>query len=346
MFDDRFSRREKALGKAGLEVKVMKLNYKKVALIVLLISLFGGVVFSQNLATKAKKGTVKKANTQASWEKTWYIKASLFGTFDSNFDKEPIGTRSFGVIPSLDFGYQLQSSKQRIQLQYIIGVPKYSNFARYSRRGQYFRAAYRYNLGNGFTTETEAEAVFKGANEDRELNNQFIITQKLNYKISKNDKVSVYGAYRIKTASEDPNTNAKNPQVGFKYTRQLTKKLEAFAGFRYDNNIASGERQKYIRRTFSTGFDYAPTKRDTVSFEARYAPRLYGRLIDVDGLEVPRSDKKTTFDVNWRHECKSNFGLENNYSYEKRNSNDPDKKYRNHQVVVSLFYRWGNGSDK
>ncbi len=31
---------------------------------------------------------------------------------------------------------------------------------------------------------------------------------------------------------------------------------------------------------------------------------------------------------------------------EKRNSNDIDKIYQNHQVVFSLYYRWGNGDDK
>jgi hypothetical protein len=326
----------------------MKLLFRKAALVILMLVLFCGLAIGQNVNSKPKaKNTVsQKAKGSSNWEKSWYIKASLFGTFDSNFDKEPIGTKSFGVIPSLDFGYQLQSNRQRIQLQYTIGVPKYSKFTEYNRRGQYFRGAYRYDLGNGFTTETEGEAILKGANEDRELNNQFIITQKLNYKVTKKDKVSIYGAYRLKTGSTDPNSNAKNPQVGFKYTRQITKKFDAYGGFKYDHNLANGERQRYIRRTFSTGFDYTPTKRDTVSFEARYAPRLYGRLIEVDGLDVPRSDKKTTFDINWRHECKSNFGMENNYTYEKRDSNDLGKKYRNHQVVVSLFYRWGNGSDK
>jgi hypothetical protein len=314
---------------------------------IILIGLFALDGFGQtpNPVIKSKAIANQKKKTGSDWEKTWYAKASITGTFDSNFDHEPVGTKSFGAIPTLDLGYQLQNDKNRFQLQYTIGVPKYSNFARYNRRGQYFRAAYRRDLGKGWNAETEFEALFKGTNEDRELNNQFIVTQKFNYRFMKKNKLGFYGVYRLKRNSDDPNANGKNPQIGVKYTRELTKKIDLNSGFRYDNNIANGERQRYIRRTFSTGLSYAPTTRDTIDFEARYAPRLYGRLIDVNGLDVPRSDKKMTFDVNWRHECKSNFGMENSYTFEKRTSNDVDKKYQNHQVVVSLFYRWGNGNE-
>ncbi len=320
---------------------------KKFLGFILLIGLFSGFAFSQNLTktAKAKKDSAKTTKTQADWEKTWYIKAKLFTTFDSNFDKEPIATKSFGVIPSLEVGYQLQKDRHRLQFQYSIGYPKYTKFPEYNRLGQYFRTSYRNTLGKGWNSETEFETLLRGLDEDREQNNQYIVTQKFNYRVTKKDKLGFYGVYRLKRQSEDPNQDAKNPQVGVKYTRQITSKLEGYGGFRYDHNIARGLRQRYIRRTFSAGLDFEPTKRDKFSFEARYAPRLYGRLIDVNGFDVPRSDKKLTFNFGWRHEFTSRFGFEANYQFEKRNSNDIDKIYKNHQVVFSFYYRWGNGDD-
>lgn len=314
---------------------------KKLLGIFIIIGLFGGFAFGQKAKAKAAKS---KAKTQSNWEKTWFVKAKLFGTFDSNFDKEPIATKSFGVIPSLDFGYQLQKDRHRLQFQYSIGYPKYTNFPEYNRLGQYFRGAYRNTLGKGWSSETEFETLLKGADEDRELNNQHILTQKFNYRLTQKDKFSFYGAYRLKRQSRDPNADAKNPQIGVKYTRQLTNKLEAFAGFRYDKNIARGLRQRYIRRTFSAGIDFEPTKRDKFGFEARYAPRNYtNRLTEVNGVDVPRRDKKWTYDFSWRHEFTDRVGFEANYQFEKRNSNEIDKIYNNHQVIFSIYYRWGNG---
>lgn len=317
--------------------------YKKTAIVMLLVGLFGGFSFGQTAKSKAKKDDKQKTKTQSSWEKTWYLKAKLFGTFDSNFDKEPIGVKSFGVIPSADFGYQLQKDRHRLQFQYSIGRPKYTNFPEYNRLGQYFRGAYRNTLGKGWSSESEFETLLRGLDEDREKNNQFIVTQKFNYRLTKKDKLGFYGVYRLKRQSEDPNQDAKNPQVGIKYTRQLTKKLESYGGFRYDHNIAVGLRQRYIRRTFSAGLDFEATKRDKFSFEARYAPRLYGRLIKVNGFNVPRSDKKMTFDFGWKHQFTDRFWFEADYQFEKRNSNDIDKIYKNHQVVFAIYYRWGNG---
>ncbi len=68
--------------------------------------------------------------------------------------------------------------------------------------------------------------------------------------MTKKDKVGFYGVYRLKRQSVDPNQDAKNPQVGVKYTRQLTNKLQGYGGFRYDKNIAVGLRQRYIRQLF------------------------------------------------------------------------------------------------
>lgn len=326
----------------------MKLNFRNIAVNVLMVGLFCGVAIGQSATAKqrTKPAPKKETKTQSGWEKTWYVKAKLFTTFDSNFDKEPIATKSVGVIPSADFGYQLQKDRHRVQFQYSIGYPRYSKFAEYNKLGQYFRGSYRNTLGKGWNSETEFETLLRGLDEDREQNNQFIVTQKFNYRLTKKDKLGFYGVYRLKRQSVDPNADAKNPQVGVKYTRQLTNKLEAYGGFRYDKNIARGLRQRYNRQTISAGFDFEATKRDKIGFEARYAPRNYtNRLTEVNGVDVSRSDKKYTFDFKWRHDFTSRFGVEANYQFEKRTSNELDKIYHNNQIVIALYYRWGNGDN-
>lgn len=321
--------------------------YRKAA-IIFLISLFGITILGQTATQKkSKKVTSKTTKTQSSWEKTWYIKAKIFTTYDSNFDKEPIATQSFGVIPSADFGYQLQNDRHRLQFQYSIGYPKFTKFKEYNRLGQYFRGSYRNILGKGWNSETEFETVLRGLDEDREKNNQYILTQKINYRFTKKDKIGFYGVYRLKRQSEDRNADAKNPQFGVKYTRQLSNRLEAYAGFRYDKNLARGLRQRYNRQTVSAGLDFEATKWDKFGFEARFAPRNYtNRLTEVNGVDVLRQDKKWTYDVSWRHDFTDKFGFETTYQFEKRNSNELDKIYNNHQLIFAFYYRWGNGDDR
>lgn len=294
--------------------------------------------------TKKDEKTVQESNQmKEDWTKTWSVVVSYTTTFDTNLEHETDSKKAVGFVPSVTAGYQLRSKRHRLQLIYGFAASRYTINTDLNRIGQYLGAAYRVSFGK-WSLETEGEAVLKGTNEDRETGNQFIATEKLAYRFDRKTRATVYYAYRLKRfAAEESERNSVNPMYGFKFSREFGNKIQWDFGYRYDQNRAQSPRQNYVRSTYDTSLKYQLTKKDLFSADARFRPRLYERTIRVGDVRVPRRDRKYSFDFGWRRDVSKNFGFEFIYGYEKQNSNDADKIYRNHQAGFSVFYHWGNG---
>lgn len=328
----------------------MKIKLSVLAVLVLLIMSAGlraqqpqdeKSIAVPNQTVPVKK--VKETNKE-DWTKTWSIVAAYSTTFDSNLDHEINPQKAFGFVPSVTAGYQMRSKRHRIRLIYGIAASRYTRSTDLNRVGQYFGGAYRLSFGR-WSLETEGEAILKGTNEDRETNDQFVATEKLAYRFDRKTRATVYFAYRVKRyAPVDAERNAVNPMYGFKFSREFGRRIKWDLGYRYDENRAFSPRQNYIRSTYDTSVSYQLTKKDLISADMRFRPRLYERTINLGGgVRVPRHDRKYTFDFAWRRNVSDRFGFELIYGYEKQNSNDAEKLYRSHQAGFSLFYRWGNG---
>jgi Putative beta-barrel porin 2 len=293
-----------------------------------------------------KTETNLRAKKLSEWEKTWSIVARFSTSFDTNLEHDPVPVRAFGFVPSITAGYQFRSSNQRLRFIYSFAAPRYTIATDLNRFGNYFAAAYRYSVGR-WSFETEGEVSLKGTNEDRETSNQYILTETIGYRFNKKTRLNVYGAYRIRRFPRaDSDRNAVNPMLGLKFSRQLTKKIDGNVAYRYDENRAAGARQNYIRSTYKAGLDFQLTKNDSLNTEFSYRPRRYtSRFIKIGNTKVLRRDEKMSFDVVWKHNFSPRWGFEAGYQYEKQDSNDPEKLYRNHQVFFSIFYRWGNGNE-
>jgi hypothetical protein len=295
-------------------------------------------------AAKGDEKTVEKPNqTKDDWTKTWSVVVTYTTTFDTNLGHETTSKKAVGLAPSVTAGYQLRSKRQRLQLIYGLAASRYTINTDLNRVGHYLGAAYRLSFGN-WSLETEGKALFKGTNEDRETGNQFIAAEKLAYRFDRKTRATVYYAYRLKRfAAADAERNSVNPMYGFKFARAFGDKFQMDLGYRYDENRAVSQRQNYVRSTYDTSLKYQMTKKNQFSANASFKPRLYQRTLRVGDVRVPRRDRKYGFDLGWRRDLTKRFGFEFIYAYEKQDSNDADKIYRNHQVGFSVFYHWGNG---
>lgn len=81
-------------------------------------------------------------------------------------------------------------------------------------------------------------------------------------------------------------------------------------------------------------------RRDLLTLDLRYAPRLYARQIKVDGGRVPRRDLRWTFDVLYERPVSEKVALGLNYRYETRASNDPEKNFNSHLLGITFGYKW------
>lgn len=299
---------------------------------------------------KSEKTPEKKpaaaAKKLADWEKTWSILAKFSTSFDTNIEHDPVGLKAFGFVPSITAGYQLRSSRQRLRFIYSFAAPRYTQKTDLTRIGNYFGASYRYSAGK-WSFETDGEVSLKGTSEDRETNDQYILTETIGYRFNKKTRLNVYGAYRIRRfPAADSDRNAVNPMLGMKFSRQINKKIDWNIAYRYDENRAVNPRQNYIRSTYKTGFDFQLNKSNLIETEISYRPRRYtNRPVKIGDAKVLRRDKKWSFNALWTHNFTPRRGFEAGYQFENQNSNDTSKMYRNHQIVFSIFYHWGNGDE-
>lgn len=298
----------------------------------------------KSAAEKSAENSPSAAKKISEWEKTRSILARFSASFDTNLEHETVPTRAFGFVPSITAGYQMRSSRHRLKFIYSFAAPRYTMDTDLNRFGNYFAASYRYSLGK-WNFETEGEVSLKGTNEDRETNDQYILTETIGYRFDKKTRLNFYGAYRLRRfPAEDADRNAVNPMFGIKFSRQLTRKIDWNVAYRYDANRAVNPRQNYIRSTYKTGFDIQFNTDNLLETEFSYRPRRYkNRLVEIGESEFLRRDQKWSFDAIWRHNFSSRWGFEVGYQFENQNSNDADKIYRNQQAVFSIFFHWGNG---
>lgn len=77
-----------------------------------------------------------------------------------------------------------------------------------------------------------------------------------------------------------------------------------------------------------------------MTVDVRYAPRLYARQVKVDGVRVPRQDQRWALDVLYERPLGQDMRVGFGYTFEKRNSNDPEKRFNSHQFSVTFAFNW------
>ena len=217
------------------------------------------------------------------WRRRLWFSATLATSFDTNINHDPQGVRSVGLIPSLVVHFQNNVEKPSFELEYEIAAHNYTNTDEWDRVSQNFVMSYRKHLFGGWSTRTETEITIKGSSEDRELNNQYVLGQQLEYRINANNRLQFAAAYRIKRDPLDSGSSAIDPYAGVRFIRKLAGDKRLALSYRYDKNRSRDPRNRYIRWAYDAEFATPIVdRRSRISFDFTYKPRLYGRTVKVD----------------------------------------------------------------
>lgn len=297
---------------------------------------------------KGKKATKKKrapgnGETAKIPARRYWIFGSLSSFFDTNILHDEQSINSFGLVPSVGFHFQDDAEKPSFTTEYEAGLHRYTGTDEFDRVSQYFNAEYKRQLTSRFSARTTGEVSLKGSSDDRDINNQYSLEQQLQLRASASTRLSAFAAYRIKRYPlVDVAKNAIDPYLGGKVQQRLRGGRELQFSYRYDKNRSQGEKDRYVRRTFEAQYS-TPLfrgKHDLLTLEARYSPRRYSRQIKVDGLRVPRLDRRWVFEAGYERPLKDDVQLGLKYQFEKRNSNDPDKPFNAHLFGVTFGFKW------
>ena len=305
---------------------------RKVLMIILL-----NIVVSVSVVAQTKEADEAR--------RRFWISMSLASVFDTNITHDEQQVSAFGLVPSLGFHFRDNAEKPSVELDYEVGVHRYTNTDEFNRVSHNFSAVYRKQLSKRLYSKTTTEISLKGSSEDRDVNNNYVFEQQLQYRFPSNTRVAGFAAYRMKRYPLiEADSNAIDSYAGAKIEQRFGGGRRAEFTYRYDHNRAVDPRNNYFRRTYSVEFEtpLSRKRRDLILAEFRYSPRTYQtRTTRVNRVRVPRHDDRWTFDVAYERFMKTNLLMTVGYQYEIRYSNDPDKQFSSNAFGVTFtFDKW------
>ena len=322
----------------------MKLSFLAAAIVTLLLGSPSAraQLDSANREVQSSPKEIHKSLVEGeAWRRRLWFSATLATSFDTNINHDLVGVSSYGLVPSLGVHFQNSVEKPSFEIEYEVAAHNYTNSEEWDRVSQNLVVSYRKHLFGGWSTRTESEITLKGSSEDRELNNQYLLGQQLEYRINPNSRLQLVAAYRIKRDPIDSGSNAIDPYAGIKFIQKLPGDKRWALSYRYDKNRSWDSKNRYIRWAYETEFATPIIDRRTrLSFDLTYKPRLYGRTIRVEGERVPRHDDRWIFETRVERVLRSDLLMVFVYRFERRDSNDPEKDFKSNQAGVALTYRW------
>ncbi|HKE59295.1 MAG TPA: hypothetical protein VKB46_21450 [Pyrinomonadaceae bacterium] len=272
-----------------------------------------------------------------------WLSLTMSTVYDSNLDHDQASLNSFGFVPSVGLHYRDNPEKPNFEADYEVGLHRYTNSDIYDRVSQNLELAYRKYLGRKWQARTTGVVSLKGSSEDRDVDNEYVLEQQLQYRFNPANRLRFYGAYRVKRyPAPDIEKNAVDPYFGARFDHRLAQQRRWEVSYRYDKNRSAGVKDRYVRWTYGALFS-TPVRRslrDLLTLELRYAPRLYARQIKVDGSRVARKDQRWVFDAVYERPLSTDVRMAFNYRYETRSSNDVEKNFNSHLLGVTFGFDW------
>ena len=272
----------------------------------------------------------------------FWVSMSLASVFDTNITHDEQQVSAFGLVPSLGFHFRDNAERPSLEVDYEVGLHRYTNTDEFNRVSHNFTTIYRKQLAKRLYSKTTTEVSLKGSSEDRDVNNNYVLEQQLQYRFTSSTRVAGFAAYRMKRYPLlDADSNAIDSYAGAKIEQRFRGDRRLELTYRYDHNRAWGPRNNYFRRMYSLEFEtpLSLKRRDALSAEFRYSPRTYQtRLIKVNGIRVPRHDDRWVLDVMYEHLIGSNMVMAFEYEFETRNSNDLDKLFSSHAFGLTFTF--------
>lgn len=293
---------------------------------------------------RSKSSSGKKPQQEAGNvpRRLWFT-FSLSSEFDSNIDDDEESVNSFGIVPSAGVHFQNNVEKPSFEADYEVALHRYTNTDKYDLVSHNFHTSYRLQLTRKLQARTTGEVSIRGSSEDHDVNNQYVLEEQLQYRLNSDNRLRFFAAYRVKRYPlEDVGKNAIDPYIGVRFDRKLKGGRGWEIMYRYDKNRSQDPKDRYVRRMYSAQF-HTPLfkgRGDLLTLETRYSPRLYARQVKVDGERVPRNDKRWGFDVLYERPLRDNVQMGLKYSFDTRNSNDPEKNFSSHIFGVTFGFKW------
>lgn len=264
------------------------------------------------------------------------LHAAVSGVFDSNLHHSEDEVQAQGVVTATGLRFQSGESRPLLQAEYTAALHAYTRSSEWDRLSHHLRAVAARRVSPRVELQTVGEVSFKGSSEDRDLGNQYVLMPRAEYRLNKVSRFRLAGAYRLKDPIEHATPVEHNRFLELEFRQKLDDRRWE-AGYRIERNRSENLRREYARRTFTTSYGTALTGRDELGMEVKYRVQTYsGRTVEVEDEDVLRQDHRWIPSLSWTRQLPFNASATLEYQYETRSSNDPEKGYNAHLLMLTM----------
>ncbi len=274
----------------------------------------------------------------AAQPRSWDLYAGLTYLYDTNIDHTQPALESFGGLVTFGGAVRLGSSRGALDLRYDGVIRGYAHTNIWNIPGHDMKASLRGLLAHHWDLSATLELELNGSTEDRVLRNEYSWESELGYRFNRSNQLLVYGEYLIKEYPSPQSHHEFDPRVGVRFRQLIGDRWSWTVSGRYEFNRADSTRYRYVGPTLGAELTN-PLGGSHVSSSVRYRLRNFtNRLVRVGTTDVLRRDTDFVASVAW-HQPIGHWEIVLNYQYERYQSNDIRKEFREHTAGMTL-HRW------
>ena len=259
--------------------------------------------------------------------------------YDSNVDHSDEPDQAYGLVPAAKVTLRSSSKNPLFTGAYVIARHNYPDAERWTRTSHMGTIDFEPEPNDWFRPSTSAEISIRGSSEDRDVSNQYRIEQDLEFRLTRDYRLSVYGDLIWKKIPDSPIDDAFKPRVGAAFERRGDDGSQWELDIRREWNEEKEARGEYDRWKIETSYRFPLTKSVLAQAEVEYRRKTYrDRFIEIEEEEFLRKDNRWTLGAFVAKRFRYGVVVEVGYRYETNDSNDPDKLYGAHLVNMTVGY--------
>lgn len=268
------------------------------------------------------------------------LDVQVASVYDSNIDHNDEPLESYGVVPAARIRLRSHVDKPLFVASYAVARHDYTNTDRWSRTSHLATLEFEPRPADWFRMATAGQISIRGSSEDRDIADQFRVEQDLEFLFTRQLRLIVYGGLVWKRFPESPIDNAFKPRVGAAFRSYGDSGRRWELDVRREWNEEEELRGEYDRWKVESSYRFPVTSTVRAEAEIEFRRKVYrDRFVEIEEEDYLRRDHRWTLVASAAKTLHRRVSIELSYTFEMRESNDPDKFYDAHLITLALGYR-------
>ncbi|MBT8399294.1 MAG: outer membrane beta-barrel protein [Rhodothermia bacterium] len=260
--------------------------------------------------------------------------------YDSNIDQDDEPVSSYGLVPAARFMVRSSREDPILSGTYVLARHDYSNSERWTRTSHMGELVFEPSFSGIVRPQTSGQISIRGSSEDRDVSNEYRVDQEIEFRFTRNQRLILYGAMVWKKVPDSPIDDAFKPRTGVVLQQRGEDGRRWELDIRREWNEEQETRGEYDRWKIETSYRFPVSKAIQARAQVEYRIKSYrDRFVEIEEEDYLRKDNRLTIGASAVSEIVRNVSLQVGYRFETRNSNDPDKLFSAHLMMLMLGYR-------